>query len=190
MGGRLCGIMCIYTLIVLRRKDGAIMELNEGLKKILLAGVGAVAVTAETAKDVVDNLVKKGELTVEQGKVLNEELKQNAKEKMKEHVSVTIVKEYKDAMDAVDHMDADDLEALKARIAEAEKANAQKAAAGTGQENETDAADTDSCEGKEACDGSEAAPSEETCPESPAESDGGMESASPQDEEKADTQEG
>lgn len=163
------------------------MELNEGLKKILLAGVGAVAVTAETAKDVVDNLVKKGELTVEQGKVLNEELKQNAKEKMKEHVSVTIVKEYKDAMDAVDHMDADDLEALKARIAEAEKANAQKAAAGTGQENETDA---DSCGGKDACDGSEAAPSEETCPESPAESDGGMESASPQDEEKADTQEG
>ena len=47
------------------------MELNEGLRKIFLAGVGAVATTAETAKDVVDNLVKKGEITVEQGKVLN-----------------------------------------------------------------------------------------------------------------------
>lgn len=105
------------------------MELNEGLKKILLAGVGAVAVTAETAKDVVDNLVKKGELTVEQGKVLNEELKQNAKEKVKEHVSVTVVKEYKDAMDAVSHMDPDELAALKAKIAEAEKANEEKAAA-------------------------------------------------------------
>lgn len=51
------------------------MELNEGLKKIFLAGVGAIATTAETAKDVVENLVKKGEITVEQGKVLNEELK-------------------------------------------------------------------------------------------------------------------
>lgn len=104
------------------------MELNEGLKKIFLAGVGAVAATAETTKEVVDNLVKKGELTVEQGKVLNEELKRNAKEKVKEHVSVTVVREYKDAMDAVDHMQPDELEALKAKIAEAEKAAAEKAA--------------------------------------------------------------
>ena len=96
------------------------MELNEGLRKIFLAGVGAVATTAETAKDVVENLVKKGEITVEQGKVLNEELKKNAKEKMKEHVSVTVVKEYKDAMAAVDHMKEDELEALKAKIAEVE----------------------------------------------------------------------
>ncbi len=112
------------------------MELNEGLKKIFLAGVGAVATTAETAKDVVDNLVKKGELTIEQGKVLNEELKQSAKEKVKEHVSVTVVKEYKDAMAAVDHMDTEELEALKAKIAEAECAKAQKA-----EEEKT----TDSC---------------------------------------------
>lgn len=98
------------------------MELNEGLKKIFLAGVGAVATTAETAKDVVENLVKKGELTVEQGKVLNEELKRSAKEKVKEHVSVTVVKEYKDALAAVEHMGPEELAALKAKIAETEAA--------------------------------------------------------------------
>ena len=129
MGRRLCGIIIYINFICLTKEGWCTMELNEGLKKILLAGVGAVAVTAETAKDVVDNLVKKGELTVEQGKVLNEELKQNAKEKVKEHVSVTVVKEYKDAMDAVSHMDPDELAALKAKIAEAEKANEEKAAA-------------------------------------------------------------
>lgn len=111
------------------------MELNEGLRKIFLAGVGAVATTAEAAKDVVDTLVKKGELTVEQGKVLNEELKQSAKEKVKEHVSVTVVKEYKDAMAAVEHMSADELEALKAKIADAEAAQAEKV-------NEDEACDT------------------------------------------------
>lgn len=97
------------------------MELSEGLKKIFLAGVGAVATTAETAKDMVDTLVKKGELTVDQGKVLNEELKQNTKAKVKEHVSVTVVKEFKDAIAAVDHMSSDELEELKAKIAKAEK---------------------------------------------------------------------
>ncbi|MCI7812889.1 MAG: hypothetical protein SO016_14570 [Lachnospiraceae bacterium] len=42
-------------------------------------------VQPDAAKDVVDQLVKKGELTVEQGKVLNEELKHNVKDKVKEN---------------------------------------------------------------------------------------------------------
>ena len=56
------------------------MELGDGLKKLLLAGVGTVAVTAEKSREILDELVKKGELTVEQGKVLNQELKHNIKE--------------------------------------------------------------------------------------------------------------
>ena len=56
---------------------------SEDLKKVLLAGIGAVAVTAEKSKEVVEDVVKKGELTVEQGKVLNEELKHNVAEKLK-----------------------------------------------------------------------------------------------------------
>ena len=44
------------------------MELGEGLKKILLVGIGTAAVTAEKSKEILDELVKKGELTVEQGK--------------------------------------------------------------------------------------------------------------------------
>lgn len=48
---------------------------NEELKKFMLAGIGAVATTCEKAQALVDGFVKKGELTVEQGKVLNEELR-------------------------------------------------------------------------------------------------------------------
>lgn len=62
-------------------------NLGDDLKKIVLLGIGAVATTAEKcadAKDIVDSLVKKGELTVEQGKVLNEELKHNVKSKVDE----------------------------------------------------------------------------------------------------------
>ena len=58
--------------------------LGAEMKKILLAGIGAVALTTEKAKDLVDDLVKKGEITVEQGKVLNEELKRNVKAKVRE----------------------------------------------------------------------------------------------------------
>ena len=85
---------------------------NEDLKKVLLAGIGAVAVTAEKSKEVVEQLVKKGELTVEQGKVLNEELKHNVAEKLREPVSTeTISKD-------LEKMDVEDLEKLKAKIEE------------------------------------------------------------------------
>ena len=60
---------------------------GENVKKLLLAGIGAVAVTAEKSKDLLDEMVEKGELTVEQGKVLNEELKHNIKKTVKEKVN-------------------------------------------------------------------------------------------------------
>ena len=64
--------------------------LGENLKKVMLAGVCAVAVTAEKSKELLDEMVKKGELTVEQGKVLNEELKHNIRQTMKEKVNVSL----------------------------------------------------------------------------------------------------
>lgn len=44
------------------------------LKNLLLAGIGSIAMTYEKGSVLVDELVKKGELTVNQGKQLNEEL--------------------------------------------------------------------------------------------------------------------
>ncbi len=67
------------------------MLFGDSMKKIMLAGIGAVAVTAEKSKELVDELVVKGELTVEQGKVLNEELKHKVKETIKDNVQVQII---------------------------------------------------------------------------------------------------
>ena len=50
-------------------------KFSDNIKKVILAGIGAVAVTAEKSKDLLDEMVEKGELTVEQGKVPNEELR-------------------------------------------------------------------------------------------------------------------
>lgn len=100
------------------------MEIGEDLRRIFLAGVGAVAETAERGKDMVDELVKKGELTLEQGKVLNEELKRNVKSKVAEHVSVTVTKQAptdaESVTKAVESMGADELRQLKDKIAEVE----------------------------------------------------------------------
>ena len=94
------------------------MDITEGIRKIFLAGVGAVATTGEAAKSLIDTLVEKGELTVEQGKALNEELKKSAKDKMNRHVTVHVVNEFKDVYSAVDKMSKEELDSLKERLNE------------------------------------------------------------------------
>ena len=115
------------------------MDLGKDLKNLLLAGIGAVAVTAEKSQALLDELGKKGELTVEQGKVLNEELKHNLKDAIRDNVTVSVVRP--DVMDAVDNMTDAELEALKARIhaAEARRSAEEKTEEGTGEAPEAEA---------------------------------------------------
>jgi len=87
------------------------MTIKDDLKKVLLAGIGAIAVTAEKSKELVDELQKKGELTVEQAKILNEELKRQSAKK-------TVDSE--EWQERLNKMSAEEREALKAKLAEME----------------------------------------------------------------------
>jgi len=59
-------------------------DFSETMKKIILAGIGAAAETSQKAEELLDEMVKKGEITVEQGKVLNQELRHDIEQKWKE----------------------------------------------------------------------------------------------------------
>lgn len=71
-------------------------DFGDGLRKVFLAGVGALATTVEKSLEIVDDLVKKGELTVEQGKALNAELKHKVAE-VKEASEAKAAEETKEA---------------------------------------------------------------------------------------------
>ena len=109
-------------------------KLTDGLKKILLAGIGTVAVTAEKSKDILDDLVKKGALTVEQGKALNEELKHNIKQTVKDKVNVSVKTSTPEELnELLSKMTAEQLAQLKEQIekVEAEAPEEDSAARGT-----------------------------------------------------------
>lgn len=92
-------------------------ELGSDLKKILLAGIGAVAVTAEKGEEIVKELVKKGEITLEQGKVLNEELKHKLKASQPcRKTSLNVEK-----------LSPEEREELKRKLEELEKRNGEEA---------------------------------------------------------------
>jgi len=92
------------------------MGINDDMKKVLLAGIGAVATTVEKSQEIVDTLIKKGQITVEQGKVLNEELKRAVKERKQDtpEQATSIV-------DQLDQLSKEDIEAIKKKIAEMEQ---------------------------------------------------------------------
>lgn len=129
-------------------------KLGSGLKKVLLAGIGAVAVTGEKSKELLDEMVKKGELTVEQGKALNEELKHNIKSAVKEKVNVKVKTSSPEELDELlDKMTPEQMALLKQRIDEMEK-----------KQEEFEAAETvEDVAGKSVCeDAAEEAAEEET----------------------------
>ena len=88
-------------------------KLGDGLKKVLLAGVGGAAITAEKSKEIIDEMAKKGEETVERGKAMNQELKHN----IKENVNVSVKTSTPEELDELlEKMTPEQLEQLKERI--------------------------------------------------------------------------
>ena len=67
--------------------------MKEELKNIFLMGLGAMSMTNEKAQALKQELLQKGEEMLEAGKIANEELKHNLKEKMKENVTVVVNEE-------------------------------------------------------------------------------------------------
>ncbi len=100
-------------------------NLSEDLKKAFLFGVGAIAQSSEKAKSLVDKLISKGAITVEQGKLLNEELKHNVKKRILEkekELNSELISQIKN----IKNLSSEDIAILKEKIAEVEKENNEK----------------------------------------------------------------
>ncbi|MCD7922526.1 MAG: phasin family protein [Clostridiales bacterium] len=94
-------------------------RLSDSMKKIILAGIGAAATTSEKTKEILDDLVEKGELTVEQGKVLNEELKHNVKQTFEKDKET-------DVKDILDGLTPEQIAELKEQLAAMDEADASE----------------------------------------------------------------
>ena len=62
-------------------------SLSHAVRDIFMAGVGLAATGVDKSKEVIDGLVEKGKLTVEQGRELNSELSRKAKDKADSTIS-------------------------------------------------------------------------------------------------------
>lgn len=115
-------------------------SLTDGARDIFLAGVGLAATGVDKGKELIDELVKKGQLTVEQGRDLNKELTRKARDKAGDTLSEAQDRLLRMRLAA---MDEDERKAYAARVArladdltEADKVKKEK----TGETDEADEA--------------------------------------------------
>lgn len=104
--------------------------INE-FKKAMLAGVGAVASTYEKANGLVNEMVERGKITVEEGKELSEELKRGFNEKTSATTKVVTEKindikpltkdDFKELLSEYEVVRKDEFEQLKNRVKELEE---------------------------------------------------------------------
>lgn len=90
------------------------------LKKVLLAGLGSAAYTYEKASKVIDDLVEKGKITLDEGKDLSSELKRNIVEKGEKFKPLT-KQDVADIFKECNFATKDDISKLENRITELEQ---------------------------------------------------------------------
>lgn len=93
--------------------------LNE-FKNIILAGIGSAAYTYEKAGKVIEDLVAKGKLTVEEGKELSEELKRNIVTKT-DAIKPLNKEDLVAALNSMNFATKDDLVSINERISKLEE---------------------------------------------------------------------
>lgn len=94
------------------------------IKNIILAGIGSAAYTYEKATKLIDDMVEKGKLTVDEGKELSQELKRNLTDKTKEAANKVrpITKdEMKELLSGMNFATKDEIEEIKERLSKLEQ---------------------------------------------------------------------
>jgi len=87
----------------------------EGVRRVLLAGMGVMALTMDEVQDFVDKMVERGELAEKDGKKIVREVMEKRKKKAEE-AQVKVTKRVREIMDRMDISTKADIEALSKAV--------------------------------------------------------------------------
>ncbi|MCI2242843.1 phasin family protein [Adlercreutzia faecimuris] len=115
-------------------------SITDGFKDVFMAGIGAMALGAEKSKELVDQLIEKGELTVDQGQAISADLIDRATQT----AGKTAVSVRDDLIAAhLATLSKDERDAFAAKVAEMAAAANEKDAAMNAQADEVEAVISD-----------------------------------------------
>ena len=131
-------------------------DFGDSVRKLLMAGIGAAALTVEKSKELIDSLSVKGEEVAAQGKAAGEDIMRRVSERI-DRIAEQLRErksggdEFDDLLDLVPGLTAEQKAALLRKLAEAAEAEAaREAGCDCGCEDEEDC--DCGCEDEEDCD--------------------------------------
>ena len=91
------------------------MKINEDIRKVMMAGLGALSVLAEKTQETVESLAQKGEEALDHGQVLNERLRHKIRQAIRdEKPDAQPGKD--DILNALDQLSPGELKEIKEKI--------------------------------------------------------------------------
>ncbi|ERI95388.1 hypothetical protein HMPREF1982_00253 [Clostridiales bacterium oral taxon 876 str. F0540] len=98
------------------------MTISEEIRNLMLAGIGSMALTYEKSMDMIQDLVEKGKMTIDEGKELSQELRRNLKTESSASKPIT-KEEMAELLRQMNFATKDDVEDLRQRISILEAKN-------------------------------------------------------------------
>lgn len=93
------------------------MSIDEDLRKLVLAGLGAASVAAEKTGETIDALAKHGEEVLAQGKDINQRLRHEIQKVIKDtEKPVTTASGKDEVMDALDKLSPEERKAVREKL--------------------------------------------------------------------------
>lgn len=90
------------------------MSLNDDLKKLMMAGLGAASVASEKTGEAIDALAKRGEEVLAQGKDVNERLRHEIRQAMKDTEAPSVGKD--EVLSALDKLSPEERQAVQEKL--------------------------------------------------------------------------
>lgn len=90
------------------------MSLNDDLKKLMMAGLGAASVASEKTGEAIDELAKRGEEVLAQGKDVNERLRHEIRQAMKDTEAPSVGKD--EVLSALDKLSPEERKAVQEKL--------------------------------------------------------------------------
>jgi polyhydroxyalkanoate synthesis regulator phasin len=101
-------------------EEQEVSPMYEGMRKLILASIGAVAIAQEELENLVDKLVERGELAEKEGKKLLDEMKERRRRKGAK-AETEINKRVEELMKSMNVPTKDDINALSKKINDLDK---------------------------------------------------------------------
>ena len=101
-------------------EEQEVSPMYEGMRKLILASIGAVAIAQEELENLVDKLVERGELAEKEGKKLLDEMKERRRRKGAK-AETEINKRVEELMRSMNVPTKDDINALSKKINDLDK---------------------------------------------------------------------